>query len=106
MPSEHPFSMGPHSPAGSRAVPDLGSFAAIRDRMTAAPVDVDVGRCVDDLLDAWHTGRRDITPFLAIQALLDRIRAFPVGDERLYLMTSVVRALGTVPSSRCRRPRQ
>lgn len=62
--------------------------------MTAAPLDFSVNRCVDDLLDAWHAGRRDIRPFLAIQTLLDRIRAVPVGDKRLNLMTSVVRSLG------------
>lgn len=94
MSNEQPFSMGPHSPAGSRAVPTLVSFAAIRNRMTAAPINLDVSRCVDDLLDAWHGGRRNITPFLTIQAMLDRIRAVPVGDERVYLMSSVVRSLG------------
>lgn len=62
--------------------------------MTAAPLDFSANRCVDDLLDAWHAGRRDIRPFLAIQTLLDRIRAVPVGDKRLNLMTSVVRSLG------------
>ena len=94
MASEHPFSMGPHSPAGSRAVPNLVSFAENRDRMTIARLDYDVSRCIDELIDAWHAGRRDITPFLTIQALLDRIRAVPVGDGRLHLMTSVVRSLG------------
>lgn len=62
--------------------------------MTGAAIDPEVQSRIDRLLSAWHAGYRGLTPYLDIQAMLDKIRSTPVGDARVALMNSVVRTLG------------